>query len=461
MEKLAIQLIRSDHMDKNNPLWHEGIFDFGQITPAYTKEQYLLYAGVKKNPLTLDDVRHIAGEISKFIKSKEWSNAHLDLDHLTQTFPEYTASQLTTAFYEGWYLGQYTFSKYKKDKKGTRVELYMEGQDDDCRQTALCRSDAVKATRDLCNEPPNVLNPDTYDVLLQDIFQDSMVEITVHTEDELQSLELNGILSVARGSHYSPKLIQLSYCGSDEAPHIALVGKGVTFDTGGINAKSGDFADMKMDMGGSAAVVGAVKLLSGMEARVNVTALIPVVDNVPDARSLLPSEIIQYKNNVSVQVVNTDAEGRLILADALLFAQELGAVTVVDIATLTGSIGHALGLKVAGVWSNNNDLSEKMKAIGSSNGDHVWPMPLVTDYDEWLKNPYADISNVGTSPFGGAITAAVFLNHFINPSTKWLHIDMANTVQSWKAFGYYTSGASGYGARLLADFVLGEIKNEN
>ncbi|GGE27410.1 putative cytosol aminopeptidase [Pullulanibacillus camelliae] len=459
MEQAYIHFISYNSVEELKLLKNKKLFQYPKITLVYDRKYLpILYVGVEKEHLVLDDIRNLSGEVAKFMKEKGFTEGISQISELTSFFQRWDQAKVLMAFYEGWYLGQYSFNKYKKVKEDGRIELIVEGDDNDYyKNIALIRSNAVMHVRDLCNEPPNVLYPESYERMVRTFFSDNdKVEITVYNQEDLIERELNGLLAVSRGSAHSPKVIKLSYKTSETAPHIALIGKGVTFDSGGVNIKSGDFSDMKMDMGGSAAVVGAIHLLSHMHAEAHVTAIIPIVENLTDSRSLLPSEIIHYKNDTTVQVVNTDGEGRLILADSLLLAQELGAETIVDIATLTGSVGHALGLKVAGLWSNTETVALKLKEIGEENGDLIWPMPLVSEYKEWLENPYADISNVGTNAYGGAITAAVFLSHFVEPGIKWAHIDMANTVQSWKTFGYYTSGASGFGARLLADFVIGE-----
>ena len=213
-----------------------------------------------------------------------------------------------------------------------------------------------------------------------------------------------------------------------------------------------------MDMGGSAAVVGAMHLLAETNADVNVIGLIPMVENAPDNTSVYPGEIITYKNGTTVQVGNTDAEGRLILADALLRADELGAEYVVDIATLTGAIHNALGTDIAGVFGNDESLAFEMKKIGDENGDFNWPMPLVQSYNRGLKSDYADLNNISNLGFAGSITAGLFLQHFVKPETKWLHVDMAGTMEAPAAKGYYAKSATGFGARLLADYALNVSK---
>src|SRR5690606_9907835 len=206
------------------------------------------------------------------------------------------------------------------------------------------RAAATAFSRDLMNEIPSTLNPTTFSSILKESFQDTDVKITVYDKEELERRQMNGVLTVGRGSTHSPAFVELNYRKDESKPLVALVGKGVTFDTGGITLKRGkDLSSMRMDMGGAAAVAGAMKLLADSKADVNVVALIPIAENMPDSTSIIPGDVITYKNGLNVQVGNTDAEGRLILADALIRAGELNSEYVIDIATLTGAIVNALG----------------------------------------------------------------------------------------------------------------------
>src|SRR5699024_9714232 len=285
------------------------------------------------------------------------------------------------------------------------------------------------------------------------VFEDTKVDVKIINEADLQAEGFIATEIVGKGSANETKLAILNYKNSSNDP-IGLVGKGVTFDSGGTNVKTmSDIGEMKMDMGGSAAVVGALKLISDLNLQTSIIAVIPLVTNLSDGASFLPSDIITYANNFHVEVGNTDAEGRLVLADGLLYTQAKGAKTVIDIATLTGTIGQALGLKMAGIFSNKEEDLWRYKEIGEQTGDHVWPMPLVDDYKTYIKSDSADLNNMSSNPFGGAITAAVFLKQFIEEDHHWIHIDMANTVRHWKKDGYYTEGAAGFGVRLLTELV--------
>ncbi|MBY0122106.1 M17 family metallopeptidase [Bacillus sp. S/N-304-OC-R1] len=409
---------------------------------------------IEKEKQTYEKVRMIAGAITRELSGRKVEKAIVQVDALSETMPRLQAEELVTAFVEGWHLGAYKFVIYKSNETAFRTDLLVEGKADfhSSIKRGKIRAEAASFSRDLMNEVPNVLNPETFPSILQEEFSTTGVQVNVFNKEKLEEMEMNGVLTVGRGSKYKPSFVELVYKGDETKPLVALVGKGVTFDTGGISLKSGrDLSDMRMDMGGAAAVAGAMKLLAASKAQVNVVALIPIVENSPDNTSVLPGEIIRYKNGHTVQVGNTDAEGRLILADGLIRAGEWGAQYVVNIATLTGAIFNALGTKIAGVFGDEQ-LSVEMKEIGKENGDFVWPMPLVEQYDSYLKSDYADFSNISSKGEAGSITAGLFLRRFVPESCKWLHIDMAGVMES-EEVGYYPKTATGFGARLLADFT--------
>ncbi|GKV69445.1 putative cytosol aminopeptidase [Sporosarcina sp. NCCP-2716] len=401
----------------------------------------------------LETVRSIAGEAARTLSCAKVESAEVSAKSLGRQFSGISGEEAAVAFTEGWYLGAYQFLTYKSDAEPFCTKLTIEGSAEQDTKTGELRAEAMSFSRDLMNELSDVLNPETYPERLREAFDGTDTSITVHDKAKLEEMKMNGVLTVARGSRYAPSFVEMTYSSNSEKPLIALVGKGVTFDTGGISLKSGkDLSDMRMDMGGSAAVAGAMKLLVDSGADVNVIALIPMVENTIDNTAVLPGEVIRYKNGHTVQVGNTDAEGRLILADALIRAGELNADYVVDIATLTGSIENALGSDIAGVFGDD-ELAHTLKRIGAENGDAVWPMPLVEAYDATLSSDYADFNNISSLSFAGSITAALFLRRFVSKDTRWLHVDMAGAMQKTSASGYYPKTATGYGARLLADYV--------
>jgi leucyl aminopeptidase len=432
---------------KNSPTGHCSIL--------LNDEHYVVVKNDKKTPVSLEKVRVTAGNIARDMGNRKVETAVAAAEEIAAGFAELEKEDVLTAFVEGWELGAYQFVTYKPSVTPFRTALEVEGDEQvqSAVTTGKIRAEATAFSRDLMNEVSNVLNPETFPEVLKKQFEGTEVEVNVLDKEKLEEMEMNGVLTVGRGSTYKPAFVELVYKGDESKPLVALVGKGVTFDTGGISLKSGkDLSDMRMDMGGAAAVAGAMTLLAKSKAKANVVVLIPMVENMPDNTSVLPGEVITYKNGLTVQVGNTDAEGRLILADALIRAGELNAKYIVNIATLTGAVVNALGTELGGVFGDE-ELSAEMKKIGDQNGDFIWPMPLVEAYDSSLDSDYADMNNISSLSVAGSITAGLFLRRFVPKESKWLHVDMAGVMDKSKASGYYAKSATGYGARLLADFT--------
>lgn len=449
-------LFTNDQHIKENEILNQFIkSDKQSYTITLLNEQLtVIIAEPKTNP-TLENIRMVAGSVARDLGKRYVETAHIASASLTNMYTSLPAEEVMTAFVEGWHLGLYQFSAYKT--KAHHVQTKLEFSEADTFTQAIqygkTRAEAVMFSRDLMNELSNVLTPESFPNVLAEKFDGKNVDITIYDEAALEKMEMNGVLTVGRGSEYKPAFVELKYCTDPSKPLVALVGKGVTFDTGGISLKGGrNISDMRMDMGGAAAVSGAMQLLVESEAQVNVVALIPMVENMPDSKSVLPGEVIRYKNNHTVQIGNTDAEGRLILADGLIRAGELNADYIVDIATLTGAVVSALGSKVAGVFGDER-LSLDMKQLGDKNGEFNWPMPLVDAYDSYLSSDYADFSNISNKGEAGAITAGLFLRKFVPENSKWLHVDMAGVMESSED-GYYAKSATGFGARLLADYTV-------
>ncbi|WP_240508081.1 leucyl aminopeptidase family protein [Virgibacillus indicus] len=403
---------------------------------------------------TYEKVRMTAGSIARELGNYKVEKSSINEEALSKAFHKLQTGAVVTAFVEGWYLGSYKFLTYKSKEDYFQTDLQVDGSKNTLAfvENGKNRAEATAFSRDLMNEIPSVLNPKTFPAILEREFAGTAIEVTIFDKEELEKRQMNGVLTVGRGSVHAPAFAELEYRGDKTKPLVALVGKGVTFDTGGISLKKGkDLSNMRMDMGGAAAVAGAMKLLEKSKAKVNVTALIPIVENMPDNTSVIPGDVIRYKNGLTVQAGNTDAEGRLILADGLIRAGELQAEYIIDIATLTGAIWSALGSKLAGVFGDEH-LSAEIKNIGNENGDFNWPMPLVDAYDSYLASDYADFNNTNSKTEASSIVAALFLRRFVPETCKWLHVDMAGVMSSQES-GYYTKSATGFGARLLADFT--------
>lgn len=422
----------------------------------------------QRSNLTLEQVRRTGASAARALLKENKTSAALIRPSVrgVGASSRISIEEELQAWVEGWMYGLYQFNKHRgvtANLQSLSLHLRLEDWEGLSRedleaiiQTAKIRIEGTQFTRDLVNESPETLNPEAFVAVVEDRFKKAPVQLHVYRGEELHDRQMNGLIAVGAGSKYESAMIEIAYNGTGsekESPHIVLIGKGVTFDMGGMNVKIGrDISDARMDMGGAAAVVGAMDILVSQKAPVRVTALIAVADNLSGPDAMLPSSVVHYPNGLSVQVANTDGEGRLIIADALLHAANLGADKVIDIATLTGNVGAALGLEIAGIWGDPQ-ITADLVELGERNGERVWPMPLMDEYESELRSDYADLKNVGTSTLAGAITAALFIRHFVADSMEWVHIDMAGTVQYKRDFPHSAAGATGYGARLLADYV--------
>ncbi len=315
------------------------------------------------------------------------------------------------------------------------------------------RAEGVELARNLVSEPPNVLHPESYAERIQAL-ADLGLEIEVLDVPAMAKLGMGSLLGVGQGSIRGSRLCVLKWMGAKDkkAAPLALVGKGVTFDTGGISLKPGPgMQDMKGDMGGSAAVVGAMAAIAKRKAKANVVGLVGLVENMPDGNAQRPGDIVKAAAGKTIEIQNTDAEGRLVLADVLWFAQKkFNPKAMIDLATLTGAIIVSLGNEHAGVFSNNDDLVAKLTAAGKAEGEPVWRMPLGPGYDKQLDSEFADMKNIGAAGNAGSITAAQFLQRFVDEGRPWAHLDIAGTA--WKPGNdnpLEPTWATGWGVRIL------------
>jgi len=317
----------------------------------------------------------------------------------------------------------------------------------------------VELARELVAAPPNVVTPAALADTAAGIAKDHGLELKVLERSDCEAKGMGAFLAVSQGSDLPPKFIHLIYRPEGEVKRrVALVGKGLTFDSGGYNLKVGaaQIDMMKFDMGGSAAVIGAMRSIAELKpAGVEVHMVVASCENMVNGSAVHPGDIVTAANGMTIEINNTDAEGRLTLADALLYACEQKPDAVVDLATLTGACVIALGDEVAGLWSNNDDLAEALDAAAETSGEGLWRMPLRQSYRDGLKSLLADMKNTGPRP-GGSITAALFLKEFVAKDTAWAHIDIAGPVWSDKGKGVNPAGATGYGVRTLVNWVLAQ-----
>ena len=317
----------------------------------------------------------------------------------------------------------------------------------------------VELARELVAAPPNVVTPAALADTAAGIAKDHGLELKVLERSDCEAKGMGAFLAVSQGSDLPPKFIHLIYRPEGEVKRrVALVGKGLTFDSGGYNLKVGaaQIDMMKFDMGGSAAVIGAMRSIAELKpAGVEVHMVVASCENMVNGSAVHPGDIVTAANGMTIEINNTDAEGRLTLADALLYACEQKPDAVVDLATLTGACVIALGDEMAGLWSNNDDLAEALDAAAQTGGEGLWRMPLRQSYKDGLKSLLADMKNTGPRP-GGSITAALFLKEFVAKDTAWAHIDIAGPVWSDKGKGVNPAGATGYGVRTLVNWVLAQ-----
>ncbi|MFM7349115.1 MAG: leucyl aminopeptidase [Erythrobacter sp.] len=321
------------------------------------------------------------------------------------------------------------------------------------REEAVARG--VEFTRGLVTEPANKIYPATFVAACEEAFAGTGAEVTVLGEAEMEALGMGALLGVGQGSERESKLLAIRWNGGapGDKPTV-FVGKGVTFDTGGISLKPGPgMEDMKWDMGGAGAVAGAMLALVGRKAKANIVGVMGLVENMPDGKAQRPGDVVTTMSGQTVEVLNTDAEGRLVLCDALHWAQEqYDAARIVDLATLTGAMIISLGTEHGGMFANDDTLAEQLTTAGKTSGDRLWRMPLGPEYDKLIDSPIADMKNIGPRE-GGSITAAQFLQRFVKEGTPWAHLDIAGMVWSNKPGATWDKGATGYGVRLLDQFV--------
>ena len=316
-------------------------------------------------------------------------------------------------------------------------------------------TEGLALTRTLVAEPPNVLYPETFVERVRADVEGLGLEITVLDEAQMRELGMGSLLAVSLGSAREARLLALRWQGAGEGdPDLALVGKGVTFDTGGISIKpAAGMEDMKWDMGGAGAVVGAMKALAGRKAKANVVGVCGLVENMPDGAATRPGDVVTSMSGQTIEVLNTDAEGRLVLADAITWTQAtFRPKTIVDLATLTGAMIVSLGNEYGGLFANDDGLADQLLAAGLATDDRLWRFPLSDAYNKMIDSPIADMKNIGGKG-AGSITAAQFIQRFVDDGVRWAHLDVAGMVWSDKAAATYDRGATGYGVKLLDRFV--------
>ena len=419
-------------------------------------------AGKPGAPDRLAALERAGGALAaRFLTSGESAIA-IDLGHARLSGEE-AAAVLLGARLRGWRYDTYR-TTLKDDQKVSLARAVAVGAPAGTEQawaTAHAVATGVEFTRELVTEPANVIYPESFVARCKERFAGTGVDLVVLDEAQMAALGMGALLGVSQGSARKPQLMAIVWNGGqpDERP-TAFVGKGVTFDTGGISIKpAAGMEDMKWDMGGAGAVAGAMLALALRKAKANIVGICGLVENMPDGNAQRPGDVVTTMSGQTVEVINTDAEGRLVLCDAITWVQrEYQPTAIVDLATLTGAMMIALGQEHAGVFSNDDALADKLVAAGKASGDALWRMPLGPAYDKLIDSPIADMKNVGPR-WGGSITAAQFIQRFVENGTPWAHLDIAGMVWADKPGATWDKGATGYGVRVLEQFVRDNLES--
>ena len=410
---------------------------------------------------------HLAGFLPE-LKKEELKFLHVFIPKY-QAFKSYFDSEeyYYQTFVEGVIYGNYSFDLYKSDKKNLKdLSVLFYADNSNKLRSALAKAEiimeGVNFTRDLQNEPAIKLTPDDLANRVRFNLSKAGVKVKVFDEKEIARRKMGGLLAVGMGSENPPRFIIMEYKGKDSGKKkkIALVGKGVTFDSGGISIKPAqNMGEMKADMSGAAVVAGTILAVAKAKLPVNILGVIPTAENMLSGKAMRPGDIVKTSSGKTIEVDNTDAEGRMILADALYYASQQKPDVIVDLATLTGACVVALGEFVAGLFTKDTKLSDTLYDLGLKTYDRVWSLPMWDDYHELNKSDIADVKNVG-GRWGGAITAAKFLENFVDEKIPWAHLDIAGPSMLNGSNNYSKKYMTGFGVRLLFEFVQNSNKKK-
>lgn len=425
-------------------------------------KRVLLVGLGKKDSLGLDTIRQALGHAVKRVRQVKATAFTAAVPAVTP--PESTAIDIAQAMTEGAILGAYQFTAYRSEPTpGPDIQsmTLLASQQSDVRSLSegvrrgIATAEAAVFVRDLCNHPSNVMTPTKIAEEAKAVAKERGVSLKVLERKDLAKLGMGALLGVARGSHEPPKFIILEYHGArkkNDRP-VVLVGKTITFDTGGISLKpSENMEQMKADMTGGAEVLATVRAAARLKLPLNLVGLLPATENMPGGGAMKPGDIVKTLSGKTVEVQNTDAEGRLILADGLAYAARYKPVALIDVATLTGACVVALGQFAIGMFGTDDTLKESLRKAGQRSGERVWEMPLWEDYFEQLKSDVADMRNIGGRG-AGMITAALFLSKFAG-DCPWVHLDIASTDWSERERAYIPKGPTGIGTRLLIQYLM-------
>ncbi len=400
----------------------------------------------------LEAARRAGAKLSNISRRAKVSSVALLADGISEN--------ILSAFLEGVILADYRFSIYKEDKTQKLKKVHILGQGVSATKKAIKKAVSMSSggilARNIANLPGNDGLPKSIVKFVRKKFKGTDIKISVLNKKALEAKKMNAFLAVSKGSPAEPQLLILEYSSrkSDSRPPIVMIGKGITFDTGGVSLKPSDgMSDMKLDKGGAAAVIGAMKIIAEEKPSRRVVALVALAENAIDGNATRPGDIVSAMNGQTIEILNTDAEGRLLLADTLSYAKIYKPEVIIDVATLTGACVVALGFNACGMFSNDKTLTKGLSLAGEKTFERVWEMPLWDEYAQEMKGDVSDIRNIAKARWGGACTAAGFLTHFVPDGVKWAHLDIAGPGMLSADTAYTKRGGSGFGARLLAQWI--------
>ncbi len=462
------KLLKQLHADNKENIWRLKKENFsgkvGQTFTVFSKPSIVLLGLGKLDKITSEHWRQTAGQLVHYLENYQAEEIGIIANYWFKG--SQNAYQLGQALAVGLSLANYQFNKYKKqeDKLSVNIRQFNVAINPDKRlsfkkgwEDGLLLAKGTKVARDLVNEPARVMTPEFLAQYAKSLSgHGSGIAVKILEKDDCLKLGMQAFLSVAEGSNKPPKFIHLVYKPKARTKNkIALVGKGITFDSGGLNIKHDDgMINMKIDMGGAATVLGLFAILPQLKPRAEVHGFIAACENMPSGSALKPGDVVSNLQGKTMEIGNTDAEGRVTLADSLAYAQKKGLKTIIDLATLTGAVMVALGDRYAGLFANNDELAKNILNAAQISGEKIWQLPLPSEYKELNKSQIADVRNIPSSRYGGAISAALFLQEFINNDVAWAHLDIAGPVYAEKPFNSYTPvGGVGFGVRTLAEWL--------
>ncbi len=430
-------------------------------SPRELKSKRLLIIGLGKlSKVSVQEIRKAAGAAVRFAKPR-------GIRQVTLTLPELEAVSLPAAaraVVEGAFVGDFDPDTYRSDRKDRSIEQFTvvapTAADKKSVEAAfregVILGDSQNFTRALVNEPGNVMTPTIMGERAAAMCKEQGLQCEVHSTDKIKELKMGAFWAVAQGSDEPPALIVMRYeppSAKKDGPVLALVGKGITFDTGGISIKPADGMEkMKYDMAGGAAMLGAMRAIAQLKPDVRVIGIVCAAENMPSGKAYKPGDVVTAMSGKAIEVLNTDAEGRMVLADGLHYAKQLGATHLIDAATLTGACVVALGMVNAGVFSNDDATYEHFQKALEISGEKFWRLPVEDEYRDMIVSNIGDITNTGNSRWGGAITAAMFLREFVD-ETPWIHLDIAGVAWMEEQKSWIAKGPSGVAVRSIVEWV--------